>query len=727
MDLFTRRSLVLLGLLAVATVLYLFVPLSGVTLGVYYDVVAIGAMVTAYQGLAHHGAARRRGWLLMLGGFSGWVLGDLVYSVEEYVWHGMVYPVPSDAVYLGAYGFLAAGALLMVRTRRAGRDMTALLDATIIATGAAVVAAVFVIAPLAGDSGLTSFGKVVSSAYPIGDLLLIAVIVRMWAAPGAQTASFRLMLSALGLTLAADTLWNVLVIVGTQDSRWPDVLWLASYVAVSAAACVPSMRTLAEPAPDREVTSSSHRRLVVLACGIMLPAVALLIDGATGGGVLWPVIGLGALLISVLVLLRMAGILRTVEVQAVQLAALARSDALTGAPNRRTWDHELSRACAFSLEQDTPLCIAMIDIDHFKVYNDTHGHQAGDRLLREAVAGWTEQLGAGALLARYGGEEFAVLLPGSTLTEAHARIEGLRAVTPHGQTFSAGVSTWDPLTEPSSAVASADQALYQAKRTGRDRVLSDGGVPVVGAGHVSLPEFSLVMQPIIDLATGTVVGHEALSRFEDPLGDVQAVFRRAHANGHGDLLEAAAINAALAVSGRPQGQALYVNASAAGLTSDRFWAHLPARLDGLVVELTEDLEHIDAVNLADAVQRLRSRGARVALDDLGAGGGEFYRLAALHPDIVKADRSLVHGCSIQPGQSAVLHALVTYARELGVEVCAEGVEDIADLDHLSALGITLAQGYLLGRPGPPWQASPARTPLRLQDAAWGTEPIENYS
>jgi diguanylate cyclase (GGDEF)-like protein len=235
------------------------------------------------------------------------------------------------------------------------------------------------------------------------------------------------------------------------------------------------MTTLAEPAPDRADTGSPRRRVIVLACGIMLPAATLLIDGATGGGVLWSVIGVGALLISVLVMLRMAKILRTVEVQSVQLAALARSDALTGAPNRRTWDFELSRACAESLESGTPLCVAMMDMDHFKAYNDTYGHQAGDRLLRDAVVSWTAQLGDTGLLARYGGEEFAVLLPGLTEGDAQARIHDLRAVTPDGQTFSAGVSTWDILTEPAQAVASADLALYEAKRAGRDRVVSHGG------------------------------------------------------------------------------------------------------------------------------------------------------------------------------------------------------------------------------------------------------------
>ncbi len=723
-DPFVRRSLGFLGLLAVMAVLFPIVPLSGYPLDAYYQVIATGSVLIALLAVVHHDPARRRGWFLVLGGFSSWVAADLVFAVEQQVWNGEVYPAPSDALYLAGYGVMAGGALLMVRTRRSGRDMTALLDALIIATGAAVVAAVFVIAPMASDSELTTFGKVIGSAYPIGDVLLIAVVVRMWAAPGARTASFRLLVSALGLTLAGDVVWNAnMIATGSLVTWWADLLFLFGYLTVGAAACLPSMTTLAELAPERADTGSARRRVFVLACGIMLPAATLLIDGATGGGVLWPVIGIGALLISVLVMLRMARILATVEVQAVQLSALARSDALTGAPNRRTWDYELSRACATSLEHGAPLSVAMMDMDHFKAYNDTHGHQAGDRLLRETVASWTEQLGDAGLLARYGGEEFAVLLPGLTTSEAQTRIDGLRAVTPHGQTFSAGVSTWDPLTEPAHAVACADQALYEAKRTGRDRVVSHGGIALDTTRSPALPAFRIVLQPIVDIATGRIAGHEALSRFDGTGNDPRGVFRLAYLDGYGDLLEAATITAALALPDRPVGQDLYVNASARALTSSRFWASMPARLDTLVVELTEDLEHVDAATLADAVARLRSRGAAVALDDLGAGVGEFYRMAALRPDIVKADRSLVQGCASQAGQGAVLQGLVAYARALGAQVCAEGVEDVADLDHLGELGVGLAQGFLLGRPDSHWrvgrsQAAPSDPSVNL-----GEEPV----
>jgi predicted signal transduction protein with EAL and GGDEF domain len=185
--------------------------------------------------------------------------------------------------------------------------------------------------------------------------------------------------------------------------------------------------------------------------------------------------------------------------------------------------------------------------DRFKAYNDTHGHPAGDRLLQEAVTAWTQVLPADALLARYGGEEFALLLSGVTADDVVRLLRRLRSVTPGGQTFSAGVAVWDPHTEPGTAVADADEALYAAKRAGRDRILVHGRAVSAPATARSLPAFSLVTQPIVKLATSTVVSHEALARFAglEARTGVAEVFRRAHAAGDGDLLELAVIRAAL--------------------------------------------------------------------------------------------------------------------------------------------------------------------------------------
>nr|WP_269327536.1 bifunctional diguanylate cyclase/phosphodiesterase [Kineosporia mesophila] len=438
-------------------------------------------------------------------------------------------------------------------------------------------------------------------------------------------------------------------------------------------------------------------------------------------------------------LVRILWLISTVQDQSVRLEGLVRTDGLTGAPNRRTWDYEVNRATEMAREHGTSLCIAMIDLDKFKLFNDSKGHQAGDMLLRDSVAAWTAQLRPPALLARYGGEEFALLAPGFTPLQLATVLERLRQVTPHGQTFSAGVAQWDPSTDPGRAVAAADEALYAAKRAGRDRVVIAGDEPPAGppTGPISftsitvkadpikpfdesgppvtsrrgrrrvhrMPSFEMVTQPIVDLRVHQVCAHEALARF-DALGTslpTSEVFRQAYREGFGDLLELAAIQAALDLPGRPPGHDLYVNASARALMTARMRTGLPDNLSGITIELSEDPGDIDMNDLVRVINDLRDRGAGIALDDVGAGAQEFARLAMLQPDMVKIDRTLVVGCAVDPGRTAVVRGLVVYAEMMGSLICAEGAETAADLDHLAALGVTHAQGNLLAEPKKGWQ------------------------
>jgi EAL domain-containing protein (putative c-di-GMP-specific phosphodiesterase class I) len=263
------------------------------------------------------------------------------------------------------------------------------------------------------------------------------------------------------------------------------------------------------------------------------------------------------------------------------------------------------------------------------------------------------------------------------------------------------------------AVAGADQALYAAKRAGRDRILVHGQSHTTSGSIAGLPAFTMVTQPIIDLTNSTVTSHEALARFSGSHADssVEEVFHRAHLAGDGDLLELATIRAAVELPGRPSGHDLFVNVSARAVVSQRFLTGLPVDLHEIVIELNEDPDDVEPRAVAAALTSLRERGARIALDDIGAGGQEFARLANLRPDVIKVDRSLVAGCSGDDARSAVLLALVTYADRLGVLVCAEGVEEIQDLDRLMDLGVTHAQGHLLAAPGQGWQ-SPTPLPFR---------------
>jgi diguanylate cyclase (GGDEF)-like protein len=161
-----------------------------------------------------------------------------------------------------------------------------------------------------------------------------------------------------------------------------------------------------------------------------------------------------------------------------ELASTARTDQLTGVRNRRAWDEELPRELARARRVGAPVCVAMIDIDHFKAYNDRHGHLAGDRLLRTAAAGWSRRLRTTDLMARYGGEEFCVLLPGCSEEIGERLLDLLRRDMPDRATCSAGVAEWDGHESPEELVGRADRALYAAKRGGRDRVATAGATAI---------------------------------------------------------------------------------------------------------------------------------------------------------------------------------------------------------------------------------------------------------
>ncbi len=154
-----------------------------------------------------------------------------------------------------------------------------------------------------------------------------------------------------------------------------------------------------------------------------------------------------------------------------RLEGLARTDPLTGVPNRRVWEEELPRELERARRMGTGLCLAMIDLDNFKAYNDRFGHQAGDRVLKEAASAWRAQVRSTDLLVRYGGEEFALLLPACALEDAIKIIERLRAVTPQ-VTCSIGVACWDFQESAGELFERADQALYGAKAEGRNRYVA---------------------------------------------------------------------------------------------------------------------------------------------------------------------------------------------------------------------------------------------------------------
>lgn len=151
---------------------------------------------------------------------------------------------------------------------------------------------------------------------------------------------------------------------------------------------------------------------------------------------------------------------------------LAVTDSLTGLPNRRALDEQLPREFARTRRAGGSLCLAILDIDCFKAYNDTHGHLVGDVLLRDCAVAWDSELRGEDTLVRFGGEEFVALLPDCSLQEATEILERLRGSTPDEQTCSAGLACWDLSESAEDLLGRADVALYRAKEEGRDRIVA---------------------------------------------------------------------------------------------------------------------------------------------------------------------------------------------------------------------------------------------------------------
>jgi diguanylate cyclase (GGDEF)-like protein len=238
-----------------------------------------------------------------------------------------------------------------------------------------------------------------------------------------------------------------------------------------ASALHPSVRDVAARSAGRALPRLSPTLLLLLTAAALTAPAILAIQVAQGRVTDGVAIVVGSVALFGLVVTRMAQLLHHVEDQALQLRALTTLDELTGLPNRRGWSNELPVAIERARRSGTPLAVAMLDLDHFKVFNDTFGHPAGDRLLKACAAAWRSDLRAADVLARYGGEEFIVLLPEAGIAEAEQLLARLQAAMPAGQTFSAGLAAWDGVATSDELIARADRALYAAKAAGRDRIV----------------------------------------------------------------------------------------------------------------------------------------------------------------------------------------------------------------------------------------------------------------
>jgi diguanylate cyclase (GGDEF)-like protein len=396
-------------------------------------------------------------------------------------------------------------------------------------------------------------------------------------------------------------------------------------------------------------------------------------------------------------------------------------DDLTGLLSYAAFRAKLEQTVEQS-ERSAPVSLLLLDLERFGVVNKTHGHAAGDALLAAvgerllAIAGGERPVG------RLGGDEFAIISrTADPVALARALLQELpRRSEEDPRPISACVGISQTPADGDSGEAllrAADIALRVAKRSGlTGQISAYTGGSLSGTGERSArgtldrliegKGLSIAVQPIVDPLSGAIHAYEALARFgrrstDSPLHWLAV----AEEFGQRDLLERACLRAALELfASRPHGTLLSVNLSAPVLLDRRTLELLeqPADLSGLIVEVTEEALVQSESQLQQTMRPLLARGAKLAVDDMGAGYSGLRQITTVHPSYLKLDRSLIVGIDEDNDRQALVGALVGYATHVGSLLVAEGIETPAELSALIDLGVPLVQGFHLARPAAPW-------------------------
>jgi diguanylate cyclase (GGDEF)-like protein len=727
-------GMVILSILAGSPLLLL----SGSPAGAWYGLLASTLMAYIAAATAGSAAIRtvgrtRGGWILLGLASFGWAVGNTLWSWNELVAHtATLFPSWADLGYLMFPVAGTAGLWLLSEGSSPGSRWSLLLDGLIFTGSLLAISWSTSMAAIYHAGGDSSAAFLVSLAYPCGDLVL-GTMGFLLAARTRRGRRGVIALVILGLTgmMVSDTFFAVLQANSTYFSGAPsDAGWIIGFTALACAGRLQASRPLA--LNDEGLQPRWQLLLPYFPFGT---AVIISVAQLSSGDEFDRFQIVLVLVVLALVMMRQMATLLHNSTLIGQLRHQAFHDALTGLPNRALFTDRLEHALARRARGGNELVVVCLDLDDFKLVNDSLGHDAGDALLR----GIAERLRAcchpADTVARLGGDEFAMIVEASDRPERVARkiLNSLQdpfliPAGPVSASASIGIATTAVLPvgiQLSSAdlMKQVDLALYEAKSRGKrnfavfEPVMWHDFDEEMSLRHqltlaVEQGTLTVVHQPIHELAGGRILGVEALARWRDgTLGEVPParfipVAERAHlivAIGEFVLDRACQEFARWNVG---LDKYLSVNVSPLQLLDPDFPETAMATVlrhglnpTQLVLEVTETALAEES-QIAVVLRRLRAEGFRIAIDDFGTGYSSLRYLHHFPVDIIKIDRSYVGNIDQDEDAARLLSALLQMISTLNLICIAEGIETQAQADQLNGLGCPYGQGYLFSRPMP---------------------------